>query len=126
MLSPFKFRMVITQSLYDEMVKNSSHIDGISVVHPHSEQIAGMTGRGEAGDNTSCDENGCQLSPASPLPPNPPNPSSWKCHFDDGVYMLSSSPFKIRIVITQSLYDEMIKNSSHIDGISLEIFPFRA
>ena len=31
MLSPFKFRMVITQSLYDEMIKNSSHIYGISV-----------------------------------------------------------------------------------------------
>ncbi len=36
------------------------------------------------------------------------------------------SPFKIRLVITQSFYDERIKNSSNIDGISLTMSPFRA
>jgi len=36
-----------TESLYDERKKNTSHIDGNSVVHPHSGHHAGMTGRGE-------------------------------------------------------------------------------
>ena len=46
--------------------------------------------------------------------------------FDDVVYSLSSSPFEIRMVITQSLFDGRIKNSSHIDENSVEITPFRA
>ncbi len=33
---PFKIRMEIPQSLFDEGIKNSGHIDEISVVHPHS------------------------------------------------------------------------------------------
>jgi hypothetical protein len=69
----FEIWMVITQSLCDEMIKNSSHFGGNI---PHSGIHFGIMGRGEAGDNTSCDENVCQLSPASPLPPNRHHPPS--------------------------------------------------
>ncbi|PKO04755.1 MAG: hypothetical protein CVU41_15445 [Chloroflexi bacterium HGW-Chloroflexi-3] len=46
MLSPFEIRLVIIQSFYDEMIKNFSNIDGISVILPHSVHNACITGTG--------------------------------------------------------------------------------
>jgi hypothetical protein len=71
-------------------------------------------------------ENGIYSPILHPYVSNQPNPPSWKCFFDDVFNSLSSFPFEIQMVITQSLYDEGIKNSGNIDGISLILFLFRA
>ena len=79
----FEIRMVIIQLLCDEMVINSSHIDGISVIFSPS------------GHNDG--------SPINQI----------HHHGNGFLMMwfnsLSSFPFEIRMVITYSLYDESIK-----------------
>ena len=61
--------MVISESLYDEMVKISSHIDGSSVAKrsPHSGHNTGIVCRGEAGDTRYASQSLIPKSPASPL-----------------------------------------------------------
>ena len=90
---------------------------------PHSGYNAGITRRGEGSENASLGGKWCLFSDPSPLRAQSTKSPSWKCYFDDVVYLHSSSPFKIRMVIIQSLYDERIKISSHIDGISVETSP---
>ena len=77
--------------------------------HPHSGHNAGITHRGEGSENASLGGKWCLFSDPSPLRAQLTNPPPWKCFFDDVFNSLSTSPFKIRMVITQSLYDEGIK-----------------
>ena len=95
----FEIRMVITQLLNDEMVINSSHIDGISVIFSPS-------GHNDGSPINQIHHHGNGFL------------MMWFIRFQ--------RLFKIRMVITQSLNDERIKISRNIDGISVILFPFRA
>ena len=71
-------------------------------------------------------ENGVYSPILHPYVPNQPNLQNGNVFLMMWFNSLSSSPFEIRMVITQLLNDEMVINSSHIDGISVILFPFRA
>jgi hypothetical protein len=81
--------MEITQSLYDEMIKNSSNIDGISVETSPFRASFRHHGRGEAGDNGHTFSSQHVLSPASPLNAQSTKNTIKEMIFDDVVMMLS-------------------------------------
>ena len=69
----FEIQMVITQLLNDEMVINSSNIDGISVMFSPSGHNDGIMRTGEGSENASLGGKWCLFSDPSPLRANQPN-----------------------------------------------------
>jgi hypothetical protein len=90
--------------------------------HPHSGYNAGITRRGEGSENASLGGKWCLFSDPSPLRANQPNLQNGNVILMMWFYSFQRL-FKIRMVITQLLCDEMVINSRNIDGISVETSP---
>ena len=81
----------------------------------HSGHNDGITRRGEGSENASLGGKWCLFSDPSPLRANQPNLQNGNVILMMWFYSFQRL-FKIRMVITQLLCDEMVINSRNIDG----------